>query len=504
MNQFDFKNQSDLVCKDSVATDSGYILITGATGLVGQFLIKDLLLRKQKLALLVRPNRKQNAQQRVDSIIARWETELGHHLPRPIVLQGDLQNESLSLTKEQIDWVSNHCDRIIHNAAVLTFNGLDRNHEPWITNFNGTKNVLAFIKNCNIEELHYVSTAYVSGVCDTVFHETDFDSGQDFRNDYEHSKFEAEKLVRETEGLKSKTIYRPAVISGDSKTGFTPSYHGIYVYLRLMATMIPLEPADEDGVRRISIKLPMQGDEPRNLVAVDWVSAVMSRIICDPAHHNDTYHLVPKDHITARKLVHYSYDYFNSTGTTFADEGEGEGNNEQGKFAATYLDNMTVYADYEQTDPIFDRSNIEKICGDLHCPIIDKDVVFKYYDYGISDNWGKRKTKPAKVDCWLEKQSDQIREAIEKFQNESSPSAGLQFGLNVLGPGGGGWTIRIPVTGQPQFATGISPDSTQILSLDQPKNDQGEICCDEQIGRKLLDFLTDLNNSNQNQVRILS
>ena len=212
----------------SVQADAGYIFLTGGTGLVGQFLVKDLLLKKQKLALLVRAGRKLSATERIESILQRWENEVGYPLPRPVVLEGDLTNDRLSLSDEQVKWVSKYCDRIIHNAAVLTFNGNSPNDEPWLTNLQGTRNVLEFAANSQIEQMHYVSTAYVSGISEQVFCETDFDQGQEFRNDYERSKFQAEKLVREATGFTSTTIYRPTVIAGDSQTGFTPSFHGIY------------------------------------------------------------------------------------------------------------------------------------------------------------------------------------------------------------------------------------------------------------------------------------
>ena len=45
-----------------------YVLLTGATGLVGQYLIKDLLLAGQRLAVIVRPAKRLDVGQRV----GRW------------------------------------------------------------------------------------------------------------------------------------------------------------------------------------------------------------------------------------------------------------------------------------------------------------------------------------------------------------------------------------------------------------------------------------------------
>ena len=51
----------------------GYTLLTGATGLVGRYLLRDLLMRGQRVAVLVRPSKRQTAQQRVAGICQRWE-----------------------------------------------------------------------------------------------------------------------------------------------------------------------------------------------------------------------------------------------------------------------------------------------------------------------------------------------------------------------------------------------------------------------------------------------
>ena len=139
-------------------------------------------------------------------------------------------------------------------------------------------NVLALCREARIRELHHVSTAYVCGSRQGRIFESELDEGQDCRNEYEASKLEAERLVRGPDGLESVTVYRPAVISGDSKTGYTSTYHGLYLYLRLMAMAVPMQPAGEDGIRGTPIRLPMSGDEPRNVVPVDWVADVITHL----------------------------------------------------------------------------------------------------------------------------------------------------------------------------------------------------------------------------------
>ncbi len=135
-----------------------------------------------------------------------------------------------------------------------------------------------------------VSTAFVCGDRAGPVAEEELDCGQGFHNDYERSKFEAERRVRTARGL-HPTVYRPSVIVGDSVTGFTSSYHGPYRFLEL-GTRLAAPPRLPGSPQRLPLRLPFSGDEPRNLVPVDWVARAIVRIVGQPWWHGRTYHLV--------------------------------------------------------------------------------------------------------------------------------------------------------------------------------------------------------------------
>src|ERR1700693_207029 len=121
----------------------GHLLLTGGTGLLGEYLIRDLLTRNVKLALLVRASRKASAQKRVEAILCRWDEECGVALPRPVVLEGDLTQENLGLDADDLRWIARNCDGALHNAASLTFQAAGPDDEPWRSNLHGTEHVLA-------------------------------------------------------------------------------------------------------------------------------------------------------------------------------------------------------------------------------------------------------------------------------------------------------------------------------------------------------------------------
>jgi thioester reductase-like protein len=119
-----------------------YTLVTGATGLVGRYLVRDLLLNGHSLAVVVRTSKKLSAQDRMEQIMQHWEEELGRLLPRPVVLVGDIAEPGFAFSDEDRQWVADNVNCIIHSAAILEFYGEDRSGEPWRTNLGGTRNMI--------------------------------------------------------------------------------------------------------------------------------------------------------------------------------------------------------------------------------------------------------------------------------------------------------------------------------------------------------------------------
>lgn len=140
------------------------------------------MLQERRLAVIVRPSRKQTAQQRVEEIAQQWEQLLGQQLPRPVVLEGDICESYLGLDAASRDWVADHCSAAMHSAASLTFHE-DSQGEPYRSNIGGLTQMLQLCKSAGIAEFHYISTAYVAGLREDLVLEDDLQAGQSFRND---------------------------------------------------------------------------------------------------------------------------------------------------------------------------------------------------------------------------------------------------------------------------------------------------------------------------------
>lgn len=371
-----------------------YLLLTGSTGLVGRYLLRDLLQRGHAVAVLVRPDGPEKACDRIEDIMRFWDQRAGFKMPRPFCLEGDVTVPDLGLNAEGRSWVARHCDTMFHNAASLTFRGADRAGEPWRTNLDGTQNTLNFCHNIGIRKFHYVSTAYVCGNRNGVIREDELDLGQGFRNDYEHSKLLAEQLVRCADYLETPTIYRPAVIAGDSVTGYTNTYHGLLHHLKFMAVLFRNVSPGPDGIRYLPMRLKMTGDEQRNIVPVDWVSAVIMRLYETPSAHGGTYHLAPVHPMSPRELITAVESYFHVDGAEFVGPDTAKDRNDMEQKTDESLD---LYESYATTDPTLDTTNTSRFAADIVCPRVDEAMIHRFIDFGEADRWGKRSRKKAVV-----------------------------------------------------------------------------------------------------------
>ena len=207
-------------------TDKKTIFLTGATGLVGSYLLKILLQNGHKVYTLARDKNNKSANERVFEVLKFWDQDIADkYFKNCIVVNGDITQENLGLNKNINSLLKNQTEEIFHCAAITEFN--KPMEEIRKVNVYGTKNILDFSLECkNLKKVNHISTAYIFGDYKGVFKEDDLDVGQKFNTTYEQSKFEAEKLVVEyrNKGLWID-VFRPAIIVGESTTGKIISFN---------------------------------------------------------------------------------------------------------------------------------------------------------------------------------------------------------------------------------------------------------------------------------------
>lgn len=416
-----------------------YQFLTGATGLLGRYLIRDFIHADVPLAVLVRPTRRATARQRVEQLMAFWEEQLGCALPRPVVLEGDICQENLGLDDRSVQWVAQHCHGMIHNAASLTFHSTGSDSEPWRSNIQGVRNVLDLCERTGIRQFLHMSTAYVCGLREGRVLETELDVGQERGNDYEMSKIDAEKMVHAADFIDDLTICRPAIIVGDSQTGYTSTYHGFYAALQLAYTLANSMELDDTGWTRSIARFELSGQESKNLVPVDWVSAATAYIVTHPELHGQTYHLTPRHPATVRLLRDILEQATQFYSGKFV--GEDASIDDWDEVEQLFNDNIHVYNSYWRDDPIFDCTNTTTALPHLPCPHVDQEMLLRMSKVAIDCNFGGGRDKRVDLDFDPHLHLKPLVDAVEETSNEHATAHLL--GLEVTGRGGGEWHLML-------------------------------------------------------------
>lgn len=204
-------------------------LITGATGFLGQYLVKALLEKDQQLTLLVRNPESAVCKQLID--------RLGQVSEKASVkfIKFDLSKDGLGLPKKSF---LKEFDHVYHLAAIYDLSTAES--EMLNTNVEGTRRLLLRLKQDAFKGcFHFISSIAVAGDFSGQFDESMFDEGQKHKHAYHLSKFQSEKVVREYKKLNdfSVRIYRPSAIVGHSVTGHIDKIDGPY-YLFLIVSFL--------------------------------------------------------------------------------------------------------------------------------------------------------------------------------------------------------------------------------------------------------------------------
>jgi nucleoside-diphosphate-sugar epimerase len=263
------------------------IFLTGFPGFIASRLIRRLAAERGRFILLVQPALLQRAREEVEQIA----NETGTASDRFQIVEGDITQENLGMAGAELETARRETTTLFHLAAIYDL-AVERNLAMRV-NVEGTRNVNSFAKTIrNPGRYHYVSTCYVAGKRKGLIMETELRHDAGFRNHYEETKYAAEL---EVEALKSElpvTIHRPAVVCGDSRTGETAKYDGIYYlihYLRKWPTALTLL---NIGNREVRL----------NLVPIDFVIEVMVALAKDERAIGTTVQIADPAPLTTQRL----------------------------------------------------------------------------------------------------------------------------------------------------------------------------------------------------------
>ncbi len=240
--------------------------MTGFPGFIAGRLLGRLAKPETQYFILVQPPFVRRAMDEIESIADAASIPLESF----VIIEGDITQPNLGMSNSDLQTIQYETTDVFHLAAVYDL-GVKKDI-AFKVNLEGTKRVNDVV--CSIKDLHrynYISTCYVAGKRTGTIRESDLEHKAGFRNFYEETKYLAEVEVERLKGLFPITIYRPAVVVGDSRTGEIPKYDGIYYlinYLRKAPSILRLL-----NIGNATVRL--------NLVPVDFVVEAIAALAQD-------------------------------------------------------------------------------------------------------------------------------------------------------------------------------------------------------------------------------
>ena len=273
------------------------VLLTGATGFIGAFLLHDLLRKTHaKVYCLVRNKNEISGKERLLNNLERYGLMEQSDMQRVVAIDGDLSLPKLGMNAEDYAQLSKQVDQIYHNGAYVNFTSpYDQSKIP---NVGGTRELIKLATLHRSKPIHYISTLGVFSNPDQAYDENVNikDQKHSIVNGYAASKWVSEQLLLEARkiGLPSN-IYRLGRITGSQQNGLSNEQDFFH---RLLLSVLK-EACYWNELSNIEI----------DLTPVDFVS---NSIVSLSQHKNlnQQFHLINKEKITYESLFNLMARYF--------------------------------------------------------------------------------------------------------------------------------------------------------------------------------------------------
>jgi thioester reductase-like protein len=258
------------------------IFVTGSTGYLGSYLVAGLLREhRDSLNLLVRASSKQEARERLwHSLQLHFDFPefLDHLNSRVRIFRGDLTSEHFGLPEDDYAILADSTDSIIHCAASL-----NRKSEKQCLNVNlrGSLEVIQLARRAQnrkgLRRYSHVSTVAVAGQRrnEVVTEDASIDWGRSDYDPYARTKKFSEHMVAQLLPDVPRTIFRPAIVMGDSRRAETSQFDMVQAF---------------DLLARLPV-LPLRPDDKIDIVPADYVGKAIVTIHQKAQLAHGIYHL---------------------------------------------------------------------------------------------------------------------------------------------------------------------------------------------------------------------
>ncbi len=263
------------------------IFLTGFPGFIAERLVARLARADVQFFLLVQPQFVEKSMNAVSEIAVRT----GVSEENFALIEGDITAADLGMPAEDLEIVRETTTDVFHLAAMYDL--AVAKDAAYKVNFEGTKNVNDMVGSLpHLARYNYISTCYVAGKRRGEILETELAHDAGFRNFYEETKYLAETEVEKLKTDLPVTIFRPSVVVGDSKTGETAKYDGIYYLIKYLQKAPGILRLVNVGNKHVKL----------NLVPVDFVVDGIAALAFDEKALGKTIALADPEPLTTGEL----------------------------------------------------------------------------------------------------------------------------------------------------------------------------------------------------------
>ena len=229
------------------------IFLTGSTGYLGSYLVAGLFSgHKEQLNLLVRAKTEQEARERLWQSLQLhldFQDFVGYIDERVRIFRGDLTGERFGLDDDEYHALVDSTDSILHCAASL-----NRKSEKQCLNVNlrGSLEVIQLARRAQnhhgLRRYSHVSTVAVAGKRqnEVVTEDNSIDWSRSDYDPYARTKKFCEHMVQQLLPDVPRTIFRPAIVMGDSRRPETTQFDMVQAFDMLAKLpVLPLRPDDK-------------------------------------------------------------------------------------------------------------------------------------------------------------------------------------------------------------------------------------------------------------------
>lgn len=359
------------------------ILLTGATGFLGGYLLRELLRNTDSpVYCLSRSRQGIPARERVldnarflfgEQAVLAWPQE------RLEMIEGDVGEDNLGLPPYEYARLTAVVGSVFHSAAMLWHFGKKEEFEN--VNVLAVRRLLDFAQTGRPKALNHISTLAVSGRrCDNPdnrFTENDFHKDMECPNVYVESKHNAERILMPAlKRGENVRIFRPGFLMGDSGSGrFKKHITSDAQYLHLQGHIL------------MRTAPPLHADDYMDLTPVDYAAAAIAAIALQADAGGAVYHICNPQPILKSDIWHFIKNYGYPIRVVPPENYMTEALGANDDLFMQGLQSVLVYlGDYEKSPAVFDASRSQgRLEGTgISCPAPEQGLLKRYLDYCVS------------------------------------------------------------------------------------------------------------------------